>query len=64
MKKYDFFTASSEFIDIDEKKLGELINDYTQDGYNILRPWGNGSRCINGVYDENSLTAYYEIRTE
>jgi len=63
MKKYDFFTASDEFIDIDEKKLSELIYDYTLDGYNILRPWGNSSRCINGAYVERSLTAFYEIRT-
>ena len=61
-KTYDFFTVSDEFININENKLSQLINDYTQNGYNILRPWGNGSRCINGVYDEKFLTAYYEIR--
>jgi hypothetical protein len=63
IKKFDFFTASDEFINIDEETLGQLIENYTRDGYNVLRPWGNGSRCINGQYDENSLTAYYEERT-
>lgn len=62
IKRYDFFTASNEFINIDEKTLSQLIEDYTKDGYNILRPWGKGSRCINGQYDERFLTAYYEER--
>lgn len=60
-QKYDFFTASEEFINIDKKELDSLIESYIQDDYNVLMPNG---RNIGGKYNDRLLTAYYTFTEE
>ena len=59
--KYNFYTASQEYLNINKKELDSLIESYIKDDYNVLMPNG---RNIGGKYNERLLTAYYTIVEE